>query len=92
MKWNKTGLTILGNGSGSEPQQLAFPDGWFLEPQTQILYIADLSNNQVQKRYPNGEVVTAAGQADGTSGTTADKLATPVDAFADGNENVLVAG
>ena len=83
-------MTILGNGSGSGPYQLAFPGGLFLEAKTQILYIADLSNNRVQKRYPNGEVVTAAGQADGTSGTTADKLAIPVDVFADENENVLV--
>jgi sugar lactone lactonase YvrE len=90
LKWSKTGVTILGNSSGSGPYQLTFPGGLFLEAKTQILYIADLSNNRVQKRYPNGEVITAAGQADGTAGTTADKLAIPVDVFADENENVLV--
>ena len=91
LQWNKTGITILGTGYGPGADQLAFPGGLFIEPKTQILYVADLSNNRVQKLYPSGEVITAAGQPNGTGGSTADKLWTPVDVFADERENIFVA-
>ena len=90
MKWSTTATTILG-GYGSGPTQLSLPTGLFIESKTQILYVADNSNNRVQKRYPNGEVRTAAGQANGTGGTTPDTLWIPADVFADENENVFVA-
>lgn len=41
--------------------------------------------------YPNGEIVTAAGQASGESGYTPDKLAGPMNAFADEHENIYIA-
>ncbi|CAF0996033.1 unnamed protein product [Rotaria sordida] len=91
LKWSRTATTIIGNGYGSGFNQLSLPTGLFLEPKTQILYISDNSNNRIQKRYPNGEIKTAAGQANGTGGTTADTLWNPVDVFADENENVFVA-
>lgn len=84
-------MTILSRTEGSDVNELAFPGGLFIEPKTQILYVADISNNRVQKRFPNGEVVTAAGQANGTGGSTADTLWRPVDVFADEEENVVVA-
>ncbi|CAF3173894.1 unnamed protein product [Rotaria sp. Silwood2] len=90
LKWSTTGITIIGNGYGSGPDQLQFPQGLFIEPKTQILYVADVSNNRVQKRYPNGEIETAAGQANASSGSTSDKLNGPRDVFADENENVFV--
>ena len=40
--------------------------------------------------YPNGEVKTAAGQANGAAGSTSDKVNGPRDVFADENENVFV--
>ncbi|CAF3329730.1 unnamed protein product [Rotaria sp. Silwood2] len=80
----------MGNGYGTDPDQLQFPDGLFIEPKTQILYVADVSNNRVQKRYPNGEIKTAAGQSNGAGGSTSDKLDGPRDIFADENENVFV--
>ncbi|CAF3849922.1 unnamed protein product [Rotaria sordida] len=91
LKWSRTATTIIGNGYGSGFNQLSLPTGLFLEPKTQILYISDNSNNRIQKRYPNGEIKTAAGQANGTGGTTADTLWNPADVFADENENVFVA-
>ena len=92
MKWNTAGTTILGgNGYGSLPDQFKYADGLFIEPKTQILYVADAANNRVQKRYPNGKLETAAGRSDGEGGSTADKLTSPSGVFADENENVYVA-
>ena len=91
MKWSKTGTTVLGKSYGLTPDELHYPTGIFIEPKTQILYVADAGNNRIQKRYQNGTVVTAAGQANGTAGSTVDKLASPLDVFADENENVYVA-
>ena len=81
----------MGNGAGSGPDQLNFPEGLFIESKTQILYVADVSNNRIQKRYPNGKIETAAGQANGTGGSTPDTLTGPVDIVADEDENVFIA-
>ena len=70
---------------------MKFPEGLFIEPKTQILYVADVSNNRIQKRYPNGKIETAAGHSNGEAGTTSDKLWGPVDIVADENENVFIA-
>lgn len=50
-----------------------------------------MSNNRVQKRYPNGRIEIAAGQANAAGGSSATKLFGPRDVFADENENVFVA-
>jgi sugar lactone lactonase YvrE len=81
----------MGNGIGPNPDQLTFAQGLFIEPKTQIMYVADVSNNRVQKLYPNGQIATAAGQSDTRGGSTANKLNGPKDVFADENENVYVA-
>ncbi|UJR18373.1 hypothetical protein I4U23_005277 [Adineta vaga] len=89
-KWTTDGITIMGSGYGTGPDQFQFPEGLFLEPKTQILYVTDVSNNRVQKRYLNGEIKTAAGQANCAGGSTPDKLSGPRDVVADENENVYV--
>jgi sugar lactone lactonase YvrE len=92
LKWNKNGKTVLGGkGYGSDSDQLKNADGLFIEPKTQILYVADAGNNRVQKLYPNGQIKTAAGRPDGQGGSTADTLTSPSGVFADENENVYVA-
>ena len=91
MKCNTEAVTILGNGHVPSQNDFAFPGGLYLEPKTQLLYIADIQNNRILKSMGYGEVVTVAGQADGTSGSTADKLWLPVDVYADEYENVYVA-
>ncbi|CAF3949962.1 unnamed protein product [Rotaria magnacalcarata] len=91
LKWSTRATTVIGNGYGSHFDQLSLPSGLFIEAKTQILYVSDNTNNRIQKRYPTGEIKTAAGKADGTGGTTLDKLSNPVDVVADENENVLVA-
>ena len=92
LKWNTIGTTIMGgHGYGSRPDQFKYADGLFIEPKTQILYVADAANNRVQKLYPNGKIETAAGSPDGDGGSTADRLTSPSGVFADENENVYVA-
>ncbi len=92
LKWSKSGTTVLGGkGYGSDPDQFKYADNLFIEPKTQILYIADAGNNRVQKLYPNGQIKTAAGKANGDGGSTADTLTSPSGVFADENENVYVA-
>ncbi|CAF3100602.1 unnamed protein product, partial [Rotaria sp. Silwood2] len=91
LKWSTTGITIIGNGYGKRSDQLQYPEGLFIEPKTQILYVADASNNRIQKRYPSGEIKTAAGQANGAGGSTPNKLYSPGHVFADENENLFVA-
>ena len=70
---------------------LKVPEGLFIEPKTQILYVTDMSNNYVLKRYPNGKIQVAAGQADRSGGSTPDKLSGPKGVYADENENVYIA-
>jgi DNA-binding beta-propeller fold protein YncE len=91
LKWNKTGITIIGNGYGSKPDQFEFPQGLFIEPKTQIIYVTDASNNRVQKLYPNGKIKTAAGQSSTAGGSAPNQLDGPKSVFADENENVYVA-
>lgn len=91
LKWNSKGITIFGNGYGTDLDQLQFPEGLFIEPKTQILYVADVSSNNVKKRYPNGDIQMAAGQANGASGSSPDQLNGPREIFADENETVFVA-
>ncbi|CAF1370721.1 unnamed protein product [Rotaria sp. Silwood1] len=91
LKWNSTATTIISNGAGSALNQLSFPEGLFIEHQTQILYIGDVLNNRVQKYYPNGQILTAVGQPNGKDGSTSDKLDGPRDIFADEEENVYVS-
>lgn len=76
---------------GSRSDQLYLPNGIFIEPKTQILYVADASNSRIQKRYPNGNIKTAASQPDGTSGKAPNMLSGPADIFADENENIFIA-
>ncbi|CAF4257615.1 unnamed protein product, partial [Rotaria sp. Silwood2] len=91
LKWSTTGITIIGNGYGKRSDQLQYPEGLFIEPKKKILYVADASNNRIQKRYPSGEIKTAAGQANGAGGSTPNKLYSPGHVFADENENLFVA-
>ncbi len=77
-------------GYGPGPNQLSLPLGLFIEPKTQILYVTDAGNNRVQKRFPKGDIKTAAGQINGTSGSSPSTLWNPVDAVADEDENVFV--
>jgi len=91
LKWKTTGTTIMGNGYGTNLDQFEFPQGLFIEPKTQILYVTDASNNRVQKRYPNGTIKIAAGQMNGEGGSALNKLNGPKSVFADENENIVIA-
>lgn len=80
-RWDPTGLTIFGS-YGQGPENLNFPTGIFIEPNSQIIYVADTGNHRIQKRYPNGTIVTAAGFGQ--------SLSYPQDVVADENENIFV--
>lgn len=90
LKWNKTGITILDHAT-SGIKELRFPLGLYFDVKKEILYVADGGNNRILKLYSNGQVETAAGQADGTGGSTDSTLGNPVHAFADENENIYIA-
>ena len=80
-RWDPAGLTLFG-GYGQGAENLNYPSGIFIEPNSQIIYVADTGNHRIQKRYPNGTIVTAAGF---------DKsLSYPEDVIADENENIFV--
>lgn len=50
-----------------------------------------MSNSRIQKMHPNGDITTAAGLSDGTSGKAANMLSGPTDVFADEDENIFIA-
>lgn len=48
-KWNKTGIVVAGvGGEGSNATQLHDPEGIFIHKQSDILYVADTSNERIQ--------------------------------------------
>ncbi len=81
----------MGNGYGTNLDQFKFPQGLFIEPKTQILYVTDASNNRVQKLFPNGDIKIAAGQINGEGGSALNQLYGPKSVFADENENIVIA-
>ncbi|CAF0805640.1 unnamed protein product [Didymodactylos carnosus] len=92
LKWSSTGTTIVGNGTfGPAPHQLARPMGLFIEPITQILYIADTSNDRIQKYFPNGELLTAAGDPNGKGGSALNRLSGPIAVYADQHQNLYIS-
>ena len=80
-EWNPEGTTLFG-GLGHGPKQLNHPRGIFIEPNSQIIYVADTGNNRIQKRYPNGTIVTAV--------SANQNLSRPQDVIADESENIFV--
>lgn len=80
-EWNPLGTTLFG-GFGHGEKQLNYPTGIFIEPNSQIIYVADTGNDRIQKRYPNGTIVTAVGANQ--------NLSRPQDVIADEHENIFV--
>jgi hypothetical protein len=89
--WNATGITIAGTGTpGSALNQLNSPWNIYLDPQTNILYIADSQNHRIVKWLPNassGIIIIG----NGTSGSQPSQLNTPKDVFVDSSDNLYVA-
>ncbi|CAF3849319.1 unnamed protein product [Rotaria sp. Silwood1] len=89
--WNDTGITVAGNGiSGSALNQLNEPWNIFIDPTTDILYIADSLNHRIVKWLPgatSGVVIAGTG----SSGSSSSQLNTPKDVYVDSFGNIYVA-
>lgn len=93
LRWNTTGITIAGitNVNGTASNQLNAPTGITLD-YPNAFYVADRLNHRIQKFFMGSSVgMTVAGQANGSSGTTASYLYTPSRVLIDSNESVYIA-
>jgi len=92
--WLSGAATVAGQSSGtsgSGANQLNGPVGIFVDGSGNV-YVADQSNNRVQKWAPGTTSgITVAGQSGGTSGNAANQLHSPYGVFVDGSSNVYVA-
>jgi len=88
--WNNQRTVVAGgNGSGSDANQLNYPNGVAVDADGNI-YVADAGNNRVQKWAPGAtEGVTVAGGNGG--GSAANQLNNPVDVIVDGSGNLYVS-
>ncbi len=84
------GTTVAGgNGYGPTPNQLAIPNGVFVDAAGNV-YIADTYNNRIQKWAPGASSgVTVAG-GNGL-GSAANQLDFPIDVFVDSAGNIYIA-
>ena len=81
-----------GNGPGSAANQLKNPISICVSQKSGALYIADGSNNRIQRWAPGSSAgVTVAGSPTGASGSTATLLSYPAGVALDANETFLYA-
>ncbi len=89
-----SGITVAGDSSGNSgisDSLLAFPDGIWMDA-NENLYIADESNNRVQKWAPGAAFgTTVAGSASGNAGTADSLFSGPWSVFVDGSNNLFIA-
>jgi hypothetical protein len=89
--WQANATTVAGSasGSGSSASLLNAPNGLYVDASGN-LYIADASNNRVQKWAPGATSgTTVAGQ--GGYGTSANQLAYPTGVYVDASNNIYIA-
>jgi hypothetical protein len=91
-QWNPTGVTVAGQGGqGTAANQLDLPFGLAIDS-SDSLYIADNSNNRIQKYLTGASSgATVAGQAGGTSGSALDSLNACVDVIVDSSSTLYIA-
>ncbi|CAF1375035.1 unnamed protein product, partial [Rotaria sordida] len=92
LRWNSSGITISGiaDVSGTNSTLLKRPYGLAFDS-SNTLYIADYSNNRIQKLITGTLIcTTVAGQSDGTSGNTPDKFDRPTGILFDSNDNMYI--
>jgi sugar lactone lactonase YvrE len=67
------GTTVAGgNGQGTASNQLYAPFSFYITKKTKTIYIADTSNNRIQRWYEGGQDgVTIAGDPNGVAGSNA---------------------
>ncbi|CAF1363846.1 unnamed protein product [Didymodactylos carnosus] len=95
-QWNTTGVTIAGTTgtSGGTMTLLAQPQGIFIDPSTDLLYIADTLNHRIQQYQflTNGTTLinTVAGTSQ-VSGCTLSLLYEPTAVSVDKQQNLYIA-
>ena len=93
LRWNSVGITIAGvmNQKGTAPNLLDWPMGLALDT-SNALYVAEYSNNRVQK-FPFGisNGTTVAGQSNGVQNRTPDTLNFPAGILVDDRDRLYVA-
>jgi len=93
LRWNKNGITVVGNASspGKSSSQLYRPWDLVLDWQDN-LYVTDRSNNRVQKFARGSKFgVTVVGNATGTGGNSLNLLSESLGIVVDDDENVYVS-
>ncbi|CAF5173552.1 unnamed protein product, partial [Rotaria sp. Silwood1] len=90
-KWAQNGITVAGgNGEGSEPNQLYYPRGLYVDDD-QTIYVADWGNHRIvewKSGATNGKVV-AGGNRDGNR---TNQLNSPYDVIIDKESDSLIIG
>lgn len=90
---NGTGVAVTvagGNGVGSNPNQLNNPTDVYFSKKNGSLYVADRSNNRIQKWTKNATYgITVLGSPNGTSGSTSFLLNRPYSITFDGEEKYM---
>jgi sugar lactone lactonase YvrE len=86
---NSVGITVAGgNGPGLNPNQLNQPTAVWVSSNTGLIYIADTTNNRIQRWKMNDtQGVTLVGN--GTAGVLSTMLNTPVGIALDANDTFL---
>ncbi|CAF1330345.1 unnamed protein product, partial [Didymodactylos carnosus] len=94
LRWNTTGVTVAGDTNGihgTAPNQLYWPYDIFIGS-NDILYVADASNNRIQKWLPNSSNgSTIAGYSNGSAGLASGALKKPTGVYVDQNQNLYIA-
>ena len=91
--WNTTGETVAGivSSPGNASDQLNTPWNIYVDPTTNILYIADSLNHRIQKWLPGASNGTTVAGITGIPGSNATLLNTPKDIFVDSSQNMYIA-
>ena len=93
MRWSLSGITLVGKSgiSGSNSSLFYYPYGLAFDS-SDALHIVDFRNHRIQKWITGTtECLTVAGNPNGLSGSTADRLDDPVDILFDSNDNIYVS-
>lgn len=93
LRWNTNGITVGGVTGilGTAANRLYYPMGLYVDWEN-TLYIADQSNNRIQKYVRNASSgTTIAGDSTGSNGAASNLLSYPADVTVDLNGNIYVS-
>ncbi|CAF4200302.1 unnamed protein product, partial [Adineta steineri] len=93
LRWNTTGITVVGNGSVSGTSSYYLNTPWDVTLDwSNTLYVSDRYNHRIQKFLMNTKNgTTVAGQMNATSGTAMNELNQPTGIYVDINGNIFIS-